>query len=47
MSKFYEVSVNGTPVARFQNPDHAQKYAEMLARTTRGVAVYQVERGDL
>lgn len=44
---FYEVSINGKPVARFEDPDHAQRYAESLAMIMRGVAVYRVQRKSL
>jgi hypothetical protein len=44
MTKFYEVSINGSVVARFADGDEAQRLAERLAMKQRGVAVYQVER---
>lgn len=47
MKKFYEVSINGNPVARFVDAQEAQALAERLAMKQRGVAVYQVEREKL
>lgn len=47
MTYFYEVKIGSEIVARFRNGDHAQAYAEILARTTRDVAVGRVEREEL
>lgn len=47
MAYFYEVSIGGEIVARFKDPNHAEAYAEMLARESRGVAVGRVEREEI